>query len=74
MLVDKDTPRAARRVKVLVSGKKGTYPVVGGDVPVQAIVTLGNASAAAAGLCGESAFSTGDCSFNPPGNKLVCRR
>ena len=74
MLVDKDTPRAARRVKVLVSGKKGPYPVVGGDVPVQAIVTLGNASAAAAGLCGESAFSTGDCSFNPPGNKLVCRR
>ena len=36
---------APRRVKVTVKGRKATYPVVGTDSPVQAIVTLGDSSA-----------------------------
>lgn len=71
---NKDTTRTPRRVKVTVKGKKGTYPVVAADSPVQAVVTLGDADAAEQGLCGESAYATTDCRFNAPQNKLTCRR
>lgn len=71
---DKNSPKTPRRVKVLVKGKKSTYAVTGADVPVQAIVTLGDETAAAAGLCGESAYAPADCRFNPKGNRLTCRR
>ncbi|MEW6269255.1 MAG: hypothetical protein AB1689_08170, partial [Thermodesulfobacteriota bacterium] len=62
---DKNTTKTPRRVKVLVKGKKSTYPVTGPDAPVQAIVTLGDDAAAAAGLCGESAYVAADCRLNP---------
>lgn len=71
---NKDTTRTPRRVKITVKGKKGTFPVVTADSPVQAIVTLGDATAAANGLCGESAYTATDCRFNASQNKLVCRR
>ena len=71
---DKNTTKTPRRVKVTVKGKKGTYPVVTADSPVQAVVTLGDATAAAQGLCGESAYTAPDCKFNAPQNKLTCRR
>jgi hypothetical protein len=71
---DKNTTRTPRRVKVTIKGKKGTYPVVAADSPIQATVTLGDATAAAQGLCGESAYAAGDCRFNAPQNKLTCRR
>lgn len=74
VIADKNTSRTPNRVKVVVNGKKSTYPVVTGDVPVQAIVTLGDATAAAEGLCGESAYLAADCKFNVPQNKLTCRR
>ena len=74
VLNDKNTARTPRQVKVTVKGRKATYPVVGADSPVQAIVTLGDASAAEQGLCGESAYATTDCRFNSPQNKLTCRR
>src|SRR5262249_30329779 len=52
VIVDQNGPRTPNRVKVGVNGRRGTYPVVASDVPVQLIVTLGDASAAADGLCG----------------------
>ena len=71
---DKNTASTPRRVKVTVKGRKSTYPVVGGDSPVQAVVTLGDATAAEDGLCGESAYLSTNCAFNAPQNKLTCRR
>ena len=71
---DKNTASTPRRVKVTVKGRKATYPVVGADSPVQAIVTLGDATAAENGLCGESAYLSTSCAFNTPQNKLTCRR
>ncbi|MBY0278353.1 hypothetical protein K2Z84_23740 [Candidatus Binatia bacterium] len=71
---NKSTASTPRGVKVTVKGRKGTYPVVGSDVPVQAIVTLGDATAAENGLCGESAYLSTSCAFNAPQNKLTCRR
>ena len=56
------------------SGARGTYPVVAGDQPLQAIVTLGNAAAATAGVCGESDFFPGECNFNGMGNTITCRK
>ena len=71
---DKNTAKTPRRVKVTVKGKKGTYPVAGGDAPIQAIVTLGDAAAAEQGLCGESDYAPSSCLFNATQNKLTCRR
>ena len=71
---DKNTASTPRRVKVTVKGRKATYPVVGTDSPVQAIVTLGDATAAENGLCGESDYQSSNCAFNAPQNKLTCRR
>jgi hypothetical protein len=71
---DKNTSRTPRGVKVTVKGKKSTYPVIAADVPIQATVTLGDATAAAQGLCGESAYAAANCAFNAPQNKLTCRR
>lgn len=74
VLNDRNVTRTPRAVKVTVRGRKGTYPVVSGDMPVQAIVTLGDAGAAEQGLCGESAYAAPDCRFNAPQNRLICRR
>ena len=71
---DKNTTSTPRRVKVTVKGRKSTYPVVSGDSPVQAIVTLGDATAAENGLCGESDYQSSNCAFNATQNKLTCRR
>ena len=71
---NKDTAKTPRRVKITVKGKKSTFPVVTADSPIQATVTLGDATAAAAGLCGESAYTAPDCKFNVPQNRLTCRR
>lgn len=71
---DKATGSTPRRVKVTVKGKKSTYPVVGPDAPIRAIVTLGDATAADEGLCGESDYAAPDCAFNAVQNKLTCRR
>ena len=71
---DKNTTKTPRGVKVTVKGRKATYPVVTADSPVQAVVTLGDATAAEDGLCGESAYLSTDCKFNATQNKLTCRR
>jgi hypothetical protein len=71
---DKNNAKTPRGVKIAVKGAKSTYPVIGADSPVQAIVTLGGAAAAEQGLCGESAYATANCAFNGKLNKLTCRR
>jgi cysteine-rich repeat protein len=65
---------APRRVEVSVTGDDGTYPVVQGDEPIDAIVTLGGQAEAAAGLCTESAFVPADCSWNANRNQLTCKK
>lgn len=62
-----------RRVKVSVTGVRATYPVVGSDAPLHAVVVLGDQADAAAGLCGESAFSPSSCKLNGKGTTLTCR-
>lgn len=61
------------RVKVVVNGRKGTYPIVSGDEPIKATVVLGGQAASEAGQCSESAFSS-ECSFNANGKKLTCKQ
>jgi hypothetical protein len=65
---------APGQVRVIVNGKKGTYPVVAGDEPLEAIVVLGNQSDATAGLCGESSFVPGDCALNRALNQMTCKK
>jgi cysteine-rich repeat protein len=74
VLTDRSRTTTPRQVKVVVTGKRGAYPVTPGDVPVQAIVTLGDATDATGGLCGESAYAADSCAFNGAGNQLVCTR
>jgi len=66
--------QATREVRVRISGRRGTYPVVAGDEPIRAAVVLGDQGDAAAGSCGESAFTAADCSFNQGGTILSCGR
>lgn len=62
--------KAPNQVKVLVKGKNGSYPFAPGDEPVRAIVVIGDG---AAGECGETRFTAGQCVFNGAGNALKCR-
>jgi len=61
-------------VRVVVTGKNGTYPAVAGDEPLRSIVVLGHQTDAIAGMCGESDYGPNDCAFNRPGNLLKCLR
>jgi hypothetical protein len=65
---------APRHVRVIVTGKNGTYPVVAGDPPLGATVVLGNQSDAVAGACGETAFGAADCAFNRAQNQVTCKK
>ncbi|NQY91856.1 MAG: hypothetical protein HRT46_09380 [Deltaproteobacteria bacterium] len=73
MLVDrsKKTPGAA---KLIVKARDGAYPLEQGDEPPLLTVVLGDASAAAAGLCTESAFVLADCRYNGSATKLSCKQ
>jgi hypothetical protein len=64
---------AAGEVKVRVSGKNGTYPVVGSDDPLGATIVLGNQADAAAGLCGDSDFSAEQCASNQSHTTMSCK-
>lgn len=66
--------KSANRVKVVVKGKNGSYPISSGDEPPQISVVLGDATAATAGECAESIFVVSDCSFSGAGDKLTCKR
>jgi hypothetical protein len=63
----------ARGVKVGVSGMRSTYPIVASDVPLHAVVVLGDQTSAIAGVCGESNFGASSCTFNGPGTTVHCR-
>jgi hypothetical protein len=65
---------APGHVRVIVTGKSATYPVVAGDEPLRATVVLGNQADAVAGSCGETAFVAGDCKFNKPLNQVTCKK
>jgi len=66
--------KAPNRVRVIASGKDGTYPVIAGDEPVQVILVLGDQDSGQAGECGESAFVAGECVFDAPGTHLTCKK
>lgn len=51
-------------MKVVVTGKDGSYPIGADDPPIQAIVVLGSVADAAAEIRGESAHAAGDCAFS----------
>lgn len=61
------------RVKVIVKGKNGTFPVVPADDPIKAIVVMGGQASSDAGECGETAFLAAQCNFNTPLNKVTCK-
>lgn len=65
--------KSPNRVKVVVVGKKGNYPVVTADSPVTATIVLGDQTAGDAGQCGETAYAPANCAFNPPGTVLSCK-
>ncbi|MEO2137953.1 MAG: M14 family zinc carboxypeptidase, partial [bacterium] len=73
MLVDrsKKTPGAT---KLIVKARDGAYPLEQGDEPPLLTVVLGDAAAAAAGLCTESAFVLADCRYNGSATKLSCKQ
>ena len=74
MVIQDRSKKTANQVKVTVTGKNGTYPIVSGDEPIKATVVLGGQAASMAGRCGETTFAPADCSFNGSGNKLSCRQ
>jgi len=73
MLVDrsKKTPGVA---KLIIKARDGAYPLEQGDEPPLLTVVLGDASAAAAGLCTESTFVLADCRYNGSATKLSCKQ
>lgn len=73
MIIQDRSNKAPNRVKVMVKGKRGTYPIVAGDEPIKATLVLGGQPASIAGQCGETVFVAADCSFNRRMNKLTCK-
>ena len=71
-ITDRASSTAPRSVKVVISGKGGTYAVPPAQLPVQIRIALGDQDDAAAGLCGESTFGTGQCRLVAGGNQLSC--
>ncbi len=58
-----------------VRGKKGTYPVTPGVIPLKASLVI-DSPQATTGQCGESTFTPpdpGTCAFNSNGTSLQCR-
>jgi len=74
MKITDQSGRAPRQVQVQVKGKNGTYAVVEGDEPLNALVRLGDQGADPAGYCGEAAFTAGQCTFNGSGTTLKCEQ
>ena len=60
-------------VRIVISGKRGTYQVGIADSPVNATFVLGGQPASEAGLCGETAFAAERCRFNRNGQTIGCR-
>jgi hypothetical protein len=71
-IVDR-SKQGARRVKVMVTGVKSTYPAVWGDTPLDVTVVLGGQASGIAGECGESDFGPGSCKLNGTATSITCR-
>lgn len=63
--------KAARRVKVKMTAKKGSYPARPGDEPLGATVVVGDPDA---GECAATAFGGADCVFGRSGRRLTCQK
>ena len=74
MVIQDRSKKAPNQVKLTVTGKNGTYPIVSGDEPIKATVVLGGQAASMAGQCGETALAPADCKFNGSGSKLSCKQ
>ena len=62
--------RGAGRVRLAISGRKGSWPLVPADVPLAATVIVGDATA---GECGEVGFSGSECA-GTRATTVLCRR
>jgi len=71
---DAGKPSPSSRVKLSISGKESTYPVLEADMRLGAIVVLGNQTDAAAGLCTETSYLPDECMLNGSGNAITCQR
>jgi N-acetylneuraminic acid mutarotase len=65
--------KSPNRVQVKLKGVGGDYTIGPSDMAIKVTVILGDAQAAAAGACGETAFVTGNCDFTSKHDKLHCR-
>lgn len=63
--------RGIARVKMLLQGKNGTYPVSASQAPPHLLVRFGRSSRDA---CAETAFRTQDCVPSGGGRGIRCRR
>jgi hypothetical protein len=59
-------------LKFNVVGKKASFPVAPGAVPVKGTIVI-DSPLARTGQCGETAFSAAACTFNSSGSSLRCR-
>lgn len=64
--------RRSRVVKVVLSGKGGTYALVPGDSPLRVRLVLGGSADAALGRCGEGVFLPGSCLAST--SKVSCKQ
>jgi hypothetical protein len=74
MVIQDRSDEAPNQVKVNIIGRRGHYPIVVEDMPIQVTVVLGGQDASLAGQCGETVFAPAGCSFNAAGNKLTCKQ
>jgi hypothetical protein len=68
----KSRPSDEGRVSVVITGKDGTYPITGSDLPLALTIAINDS----AGQCGEFAFeelSDPSCSINSKNDKVLCR-
>ena len=74
MVIQDRSDEAPNQVKVNIIGRRGHYPIVVEDMPIQVTVVLGGQDASLAGQCGETVFAPADCSFNAARDKLTCKQ
>ncbi|MBM4268905.1 MAG: hypothetical protein FJ144_20200 [Deltaproteobacteria bacterium] len=68
----KSRPSDEGRVGVVITGKDGSYPITGSDLPLALTIAINDS----AGQCGEFAFeelSDPSCSINSKNDKVLCR-
>jgi len=69
LAVQDRSKKSPGRVKLLMKGKAGTYPVAAGDEPLDVVLVYGDRSV---GECAQTAFGPAACGFNGNGSSLKC--